>query len=216
MRVTHLGHSTLLVEAGGVRLLIDPGAFTPGWEQLTGLDAVLVTHQHPDHVDVARLPALLDANDGVRLVVEPQTVAELAKAGVTAQPLEVGGVATFGEVTVTGIGGQHAVIHADIARIGNVGLLIQAGDGPRLFHPGDMIDTAPEGVDVLAMPIAAPWSAAKETVEFLRAVAPPTAFPIHDALLSGTGRTIFGRVIGGLAPDSTTIRDLSDAVPVDF
>ena len=64
MIVTHLGHSCLLVEAGGARLLIDPGAFTTGFEELTDLDAVLVTHQHPDHLDVERLPLLLESNDG--------------------------------------------------------------------------------------------------------------------------------------------------------
>ena len=70
MRITHLGHSCLLVETGAQRLLLDPGSFTPGFEDLEDLDAVLVTHQHVDHVDTERLPVLVAGNPGVRLLAE--------------------------------------------------------------------------------------------------------------------------------------------------
>ena len=86
--------------------------------------------------------------------------------------------------------------------------------GPTLFHPGDAIDTVPDGVDVLALPLAAPWSALKETVEFLRAVAPSRWFPVHEALLSDLGRGVFLRVGGSLAPDGTQQLDLSAPVEI--
>ena len=44
MRITHLGHSCLLVETAGQRILIDPGVFSHGFEELTDLSAVLITH----------------------------------------------------------------------------------------------------------------------------------------------------------------------------
>src|SRR5689334_19947363 len=71
MRITHLGHACLLVESDDVRVLVDPGTFSRGFEQLTDLDAIVVTHQHPDHVDVERLPQLLEANDAALLLAEP-------------------------------------------------------------------------------------------------------------------------------------------------
>jgi len=40
----------VLLDTGAARLLIDPGAFSTDFETLTGLDAVLVTHEHSDHV----------------------------------------------------------------------------------------------------------------------------------------------------------------------
>jgi glyoxylase-like metal-dependent hydrolase (beta-lactamase superfamily II) len=72
MRLTHLGHACLLVETAAARLLIDPGTMS-AFDDVVDLDAVLVTHQHGDHVDPARLPALLAANPGATLFVDADT-----------------------------------------------------------------------------------------------------------------------------------------------
>ena len=209
MDITHLGHSCLLVSSGGSRVLVDPGTFSHGFEELTGLAAIVITHQHPDHVDVERLPMLLEANDGARLLAEPELAAELAKAGLEARPLHAGESADLGDLTVRAVGGLHAVIHPDLPRVGNVGLLLSDG-GQTLFHPGDAIDVlptgdeAPDGVDVLALPVAAPWAALRETAEFLRAVAPRTAFGIHEAILAPAGVAVYQRLLAALAPEATT------------
>ncbi len=98
-------------------------------------------------------------------------------------------------MTVTAVGGQHAVIHRDIPRIGNVGFLLRSEGQPTLFHPGDSYETAPAGVDILAVPAYGPWGAMKETVDFVRAVGALEGFPIHDELLSDRGRAlILGRL----------------------
>jgi L-ascorbate metabolism protein UlaG (beta-lactamase superfamily) len=215
VQITHLGHSCLLIEAAGARVLIDPGAFSAGFEQLTGLDAIAITHQHPDHLDVEQLPMLLEANDGATVLAEPETAAELAKVGLEAHPLHAGESAALAGLRLEAVGGRHAVIHDDVPRVGNVGVVLSADGEPTLFHPGDAYDTTPAGVDVLAVPLAAPWAALKETVDFVRAVAPGAAFAIHDAMLSGTGRGLYLRVLGGLAPEGMTMLELSGAGAVD-
>ncbi|WP_245885307.1 MBL fold metallo-hydrolase [Kineococcus rhizosphaerae] len=201
MRVTHFGHSCLLVETGAARVLLDPGTLSHGFEELEGLDAILVTHSHPDHVDLERLPTLLEANDGVLLRAEPATAASLAESGLDAAPVHPGESFPVAGATVTAAGGRHAVIHADVPRIGNVGLLVSAEGEPTLFHPGDSYEAVPGGVDVLAVPVNAPWAALKETVDFVRAVGAPVGVPIHDGLLAAPGRAIYGnqvRSLGGL------------------
>ena len=215
MQITHLGHSCVLVESDRTRLLIDPGNFTQGWEDVRELDAVLVTHEHPDHLDRDRLPTLLAGNPRARLVTEPSVAGQLTgTVDREVEPLEAGSSTRVGGVSVTAAGGRHAVIHADIPRVGNVGYLISGG-GVVLYHPGDMIEAVPDGVDVLAVPLSAPWQAVKETVEFVRAVGAPTAFPIHDAILSTTGRALYQRVLGSLTPD-TELRDIAAAGAVTF
>lgn len=193
MQLTHLGHSAVLVETSGIRLLIDPGNFSDAWHDLTDLDAILVTHLHPDHVDPAHVPALVAANPQARVLVEPGVIEAVGLD--RAEPITADTSMELGGVTVSAVGGLHAVIHRDIPRIGNVGLVVSGEGEPTFYHPGDSLAEAPSGVDVLGVPAYGPWAAMKETVDFARAVGAVQGFPIHDGLLNERGwGLVFGRV----------------------
>lgn len=207
MQITQFGHSTLLVETGNQRVLIDPGTFSDAWHDLTDLDAILVTHLHPDHADPQHLPALVAANPQARVVVEPGvlTTIDLADRG---EGLTADSSISLGGLTVAAVGGQHAVIHRDIPMIGNIGLVLSAEGEPTLFHPGDSLAAVPQGIDLLAIPAMGPWAAMKETVDFVRAVGAPQGFMIHDALLSPVGWKLIATQVGNLS--ETTITDHRD------
>ena len=135
MQITHLGHSAALVETDDARILIDPGNFSDAWHGVTDLDAVLLTHQHPDHLDPQQLPALLAANPGVRVFAEPSILDKVAAGdlpglGNAGEALPADRQEAVGDVLITAVGGQHAVIHRDLPRIGNVGFLLSSEGQP--------------------------------------------------------------------------------------
>jgi L-ascorbate metabolism protein UlaG (beta-lactamase superfamily) len=216
MRITHLGHACLLVETGGRRILVDPGAFSPGLADLTGLDVILVTHQHPDHVDLQRLPTLLEINPQARLYAEAEAAAVLQEAGIGAEHTVAGQTLTFGPVRVTPVGDRHALINEALPRIGNLGVVLRTEGEPTLFHPGDAYDGEPGPVDILALPLNAPWTASRHTIAFARRISPRFCVPIHDALLSDIGRRLYLSQVQSLGPAAMEMRDLSDGAPVDF
>lgn len=198
VQLNRLGHAALLIETPYVRVLCDPGAYSSDWHQLTDLDAVFVTHQHHDHVDVDGLVALMEINPTARLVVEEAVVEMLDGHDVTPDTAVVGQAIQVGPARVEVHGGTHAVIHPTIPRVGNVGYVFQEADGPRVFHPGDSYDHVPPRVDVLALPITAPWAKMADTADFLAAVSPGEAIPIHDAILSDAGRALYHRLVSGI------------------
>jgi hypothetical protein len=59
------------------------------------------------------------------------------------------------------------------------------------MHPGDALFVPDEPVDVLAAPAAAPWMKISEAVDYLRAVAPRQAVPIHQAIIAPEARGIY-------------------------
>lgn len=216
MRITHLGHACLLVESGGQRLLIDPGEFSPGITDVSGIDVILVTHQHPDHLDLQRLPALLEANPHTRLYAEPQAAALLLGAGIGAEHTVSGETLAFGSVRVTPVGEQHALINEALPRIGNLGVVLRSQGEPSLFHPGDAYDAEPGQVDILALPLNAPWTASRDTVAFARRISPRLCVPIHDALLSAIGRRLYLSHLQTFGPSGMEVSDLADGVAVDI
>ncbi|HVK35780.1 MAG TPA: MBL fold metallo-hydrolase [Microlunatus sp.] len=210
MRLTHLGHSAVLVETGDARVLIDPGNFSDDWHGLTDLDAILLTHSHPDHADPEHLPGLVRANPHAKVYVEPSIVLA-EEAGkfpeVRADALAAGEQVVVGDLLVTAVGGQHAVIHRDIPLLGNVGFVLRSEGQPTLFHPGDALTAVPGGVDILAVPMMGPWAAMKETIDFVREVGALEGFPIHDGLLNERGRgLIYGRVVDMTGTRLTDLR----------
>lgn len=218
MRVTSFGHSCVLVELAGARILFDPGNFSSGFEDLTDLDAILVTHQHPDHADRARLPALVAANPGAVRYADPETARLLNDAGAAGEwsVLGPGETLVLGDVVVRGTGGRHAVIHPEIPVVDNISYVLDTPDRRGAFmHPGDSLYIPFERIDVLALPAAAPWLKLSEPVDYLRAVAPRVAFPIHQGVQSDAGRAIHNARLAEMKPAGTEFVVLDAEVPTE-
>lgn len=210
MDITHLGHACLVIESGGARVLIDPGGFSDDFRGVGELDAIVITHQHGDHLDQRRLPDLVAGNAEARVLCDPESLPILAGLGIDAALHPLDGT-RCGDLTIAPVGTTHALIHEDIPIIANVGVRLSAPGEPTLYHPGDCLDADPGPVDVLAFPLNGPWQRSREMTAFLRRVAAPVAVPIHDRLLSQTGRNLYLSQAGALGSAETEIRDLAGA-----
>ncbi len=211
LTLTKYRHSCLLLDVGGVRLLLDPGVFSAGFEQLTDLAAVLITHQHPDHLDVERIAALVKANPQAVVISDAASASQLAGAGVEAKAVGPGEDTSVEGVSIVVYGGQHAQIAPGVAVPPNVGYAV---DG-RFAYAGDAYTAPPEPVQVLAIPTAAPWLRAADTVGFLQQVRPQAVVPVHEALLAHT-EVYYGLYRRFAEEQDTAFHVIDDGQPFAF
>ncbi|MFF2186763.1 MBL fold metallo-hydrolase [Streptomyces sp. NPDC058155] len=194
MKLTKKSHSCVRLEKEGRTLVVDPGVFSER-DAALGADAVLVTHEHPDHFDEGRLRAALEADPATE-VWTLRSVAEQLSAAFPGRVHTVGHGDTF---TAAGFdvqvhGELHAVIHPDLPRVTNVGYLV---DGS-LFHPGDAFTVPDRPVETLMLPVHAPWNKISEVIDYVREVKPRRTFDIHDALLTDLALPLYDGHVGRL------------------
>ncbi len=200
MRLTHFGHACVLVEVGTRQIMIDPGEWSSGFEGVRDLGGILITHKHHDHLDVGALRQLVRDNPDASVIVDAQSAELLPDLGVTVTVARPGLTFDVGGVTVEAVGGQHAVVHAEIPLLRNIGYVLAGG---AFYHPGDSFFVPPESVDVLGLPTGGPWLKVSEAVDFLRIVAPRVAVPIHE--LSQRRPEVHYRMFSELAKSSTRV-----------
>lgn len=184
MKITKFGHSCLLVEEGEARILIDPGAYSEGHKELTLIDAVFITHEHSDHCDPESLKLLLNNNAGLTIYTNSGVGKKLEEADIAYTLCEDGAIQNIKGVPVEAFGKQHAEIYSTMPRVANTGYLF----GGRLFTPGDSVETIPaRQVEILALPVVAPWMKSAMAIDFAKTINPKVCFPIHDGFLKFGG-----------------------------
>jgi L-ascorbate metabolism protein UlaG (beta-lactamase superfamily) len=191
MLLTKYGHACVRIVDGDRRLAIDPGTFSEVATAVAELDAVLITHEHPDHIDLDALAACTGANPALHIWAPTAVTAQLARrAAFEGRYTAVGPGETFeaGGLQVRTFGGQHALIHSSVPVVANVGYLV----ADVIYHPGDSYVVPTIRPELALVPINAPWAKLAETVDFTVSVRAPHAIGIHDALLSEVGRGGYG------------------------
>ena len=183
MRITKIGHSCLLIEEGSVRILMDPGNYSPV-PQAEGVDVVLITHEHDDHCYLPAIQEVIEKNPAAEVITHAAVGKKLEAVGLKWTAIADGEVLERKGVKIASYGTTHARIHQDIPIIANTGFLI----ADRLFYPGDSFHQPPVEVEILALPVAAPWMRIEECIEYAKAVKPKVAFPVHDGMLRPEAR----------------------------
>lgn len=184
MELTKFEHACFALTLDNQTLLVDPGALTTDLVIPDTIVAVVITHEHPDHFDIASLQRIIDNNPHATIVGHDnimRRINELQTISVNASD-----TISIGPFDLAFYGGEHAHIRDELPLIVNLGVLINH----KIYYPGDSFATPDEPVDTLALPVGAPWLKLSETVDFLTSIKPRFAFPTHDAVLSDIGKSI--------------------------
>lgn len=186
MRVTKFGHACVRVEQAGHAVVLDPGMFTDV-SALDGAGAVLITHEHPDHYSAEHLrttDAPIYTIDAVAARIREEAP-ELSERVIVVAPGQ-----TFDPgIPARAVGELHAVIHPELPRFFNSGYVLTAGE-QKVYHPGDALTPPGEDVDLLLLPVSAPWLRAAEAIDFAREVGASRNLAIHDRVYSEAGLRI--------------------------
>ena len=210
MRITKFGHACVRIETGDHAIVLDPGVFTEP-EAVDGATAVLVTHEHPDHYAPDLLRRTTAPVHTIRAVAEKigeeaPDVAERVQVVSPGEELDAG-------VPVRVVGEKHAVIHPEMQHFDNSGYLLDV-EGLAVYHPGDSLTVPDEDVDLLLLPVSAPWLKVSECIDFARDVGAPRSLAVHDKIYSEAGLAIIdghlARMLGERAQTYTRLREGED------
>jgi L-ascorbate metabolism protein UlaG (beta-lactamase superfamily) len=177
MRITKFTHSCVRFEAAGRVLVIDPGIWSePG--ALIGADAVLVTHEHVDHLDVLRLAGL-----GVPMYAPAEARIDTLGLGLDITRVAAGETFDAAGFSVHAVGGRHATVVDGRPDCANLGYVVEES----AYHPGDSLFIPDSPVRTLFVPLQASWLKTAEAVEFVRSVRPEVTVPIHEGQVNERG-----------------------------
>lgn len=193
VELTKYAHACVALAKAGTTIVIDPGVFTPdAREVVAGADAVLITHEHFDHIDEQLLAAALRERPELRVWAPPGVRQKLGDHDGRVTAVTPGDRLEIAGFEVLAVGGTHARIHQDIPEVENVGFVI---DGA-VYHPGDAYFVPDVPVGTLLLPTSGPWTKFGEAADFVRAVRPERVVEIHEVLLSEIGESMVARVLG--------------------
>jgi L-ascorbate metabolism protein UlaG (beta-lactamase superfamily) len=211
MQLTKLGHSCVRLSKDGGTIVIDPGAWS-GPDTLAGADAVLVTHEHPDHLDADGIRAALAARPDLQLWSTASVAGKFGEFGDRVHAVTHGDSFTAAGFDVRVWGQDHAVILPQLPVVANSGFLV---DG-EVFHPGDSYTVPGEQVPTLLVPVSAPWLKFADAADYIAKVAPARGFAIHDAVLSSYGLGLITNLLKAASQPDAPVTRLEPGTTVDL
>lgn len=195
MQLTKYDHACLLIDSDSRRLLIDPGSYTNLPDGLAGIGAIVVTHEHFDHLDVPNLRRVLEQSPEAKIFSTEHVAASLKEEGLDCQ-------AVTGQSTETAAGFQlhfkevdHSIIYG-VSSCRNLCI----GVDDFLYYPGDSFAHDDRRYQVLALPASGPWFNMAEAIDMAKGFDGKYIFASHDIHASSMGYDSFyswvGRHIG--------------------
>lgn len=183
MKLTKLGHCCLLLEEKNLRILTDPGVFSQTQNALTDIDIILISHEHADHFDIESVKKIMLKNPQAQIYTTKGVDRQLSMYGFKSNVLGNGERIFEKGVLIEAVYSEHALIYPNLASVDNFGFYFEG----RLFVPGDAFIKPDRPVEILALPVAAPWLKLSESIDYALEIKPRLCFPVHDDILKTPG-----------------------------
>ncbi len=196
MKIKKLGHCCLLIQTEKVTILTDPGKYSTLQNEVVGVDIVLITHEHSDHLHVDSLKKILKNNPDAKIITNTSVGKILSLENISHEVVSGGEKNNSHGVLIEGYGEAHAPIYHSLYLVENTGYFID----DTFFYPGDAFTNPNRPVNILALPVAGSWVKLQEAVDYGLLLKPRIAFPVHDAILSDV--TIMHRAPGEVLPQN--------------
>ena len=179
MKIKKIGHCCLLIQTEKLTILTDPGAFSVGQNSLTGIDVILITHEHNDHLHVDSLKEVLRNNPEAKVITNTGVGKKLTEEGIEYLLLEGRDQIEIPGLLIEAFECQHEEIFEEIGQVQNTGYFI----GNKLFYPGDAFCRPEKPIDILALPVAGTWCKISDAIHYALSLKPNKVFPVHDGML---------------------------------
>ena len=179
MKITKLGHCCLLMEIRGIRFLTDPGNYTTNQNTVIGLHYIVISHEHTDHLHIDSLKIVMTNNPDAQVICNSSVGRILEKQAIIHTTIGDGDSMDCSGVSLSGHGHAHKLIYKEYEQVENTGYFF----GEKLYYPGDSFHNPSLPIDILALPVTAPWCTIAEAVDFALDIHPRIAFPVHDGNL---------------------------------
>ncbi len=176
MKIKKIGHCCLVIKLENLTILTDPGAYSSGQNELTGIDVILITHDHPDHLHIDSLEKIIKNNPRAQIITNSGVGKVLTEKGIKHSLLEGKNTQEIKGVLLEAFDCKHEEIYKEMGQVQNTGYFIDN----KLFYPGDSFYNPGKSVDILALPVAGPWCTIHDVIKYALEVKPKKAFPVHD------------------------------------
>lgn len=207
MKIKKIGHCCLLIRTGELTILTDPGMFSAEQNKIEGIDIVLITHEHADHLHIESVEAIMKLNPRAEVITNSAVGKKLAEKDISFSLLEGRSKITIKGIIVEAFDGRHEEIYEEIGQVQNTGYFI----ADKLFYPGDSFFDPARPVEILALPVAGPWCRLADATRYGLRIKPKKAFPVHDGNLRsgfvGLAHQIPARVLTENGIEFITLRE---------
>lgn len=186
MKIKKLGHCCLVIETNGKKIITDPGPHTKEeQEKESGIDLILLTHEHGDHVYLESLKEVVKNNPNALIITNDGVGKTLKAEGIEYKVLKDKVAEEIFGVEIEAHDCKHEEVFQDFGQVLNTGFFIDK----RLFYPGDSFYNPGKPVDILALPVAGSWATIKDSIKYALAIRPNVCFPVHDITLKNLGNS---------------------------